>query len=104
MFDANVTDDKFVLIANANKNSKVAVKTPWGSVTERFDLKEMEMQGTVIAPLKCSVKVDKIGKYCLENGEGIYKYKGCLSIPPLFMVDDIISISKCGIKAITTNL
>ena len=52
IYNAGVTDDKFVLLANSNLKCLVAVKTPWGSVTERVELERIEMQGTVPAPFK----------------------------------------------------
>ena len=72
IFRAGVTDDKFVLLANSNLKSQVAVKTPWGSTTERITLEKLEMQGTVPAPLKASVQLDTLGKECMEwRGYGI---------------------------------
>ena len=103
IYNANIKDDKFLLLTESNKESKVAVKTSWGSVTKRVELKDLEMQGTVIAPLKCSLQVDLIGKFCLREGRGVYKYKGCLSLPPLSMIDDIISVTKCGAETIDSN-
>ena len=78
MFKAGVNDDKFVLLANSNRVSKVAVKTPWGSLTERVDIKEIEMQGTVLVPLKCSTQIDSIGKGCFETTDRLLKYKECV--------------------------
>ena len=46
LFDAGVKNDHFNLMANSNKKCQVAVKTPWGSLTERVELCEIEMQGT----------------------------------------------------------
>ena len=34
IYKAGVQDDKFILIANSNKECQVAIKTPWGSLTE----------------------------------------------------------------------
>ena len=103
MFKAGVTDDKFVLLANSNRVSKVAVKTPWGSLTERVDIKEIEMQGTVLAPLKCSTQIDSIGRDCFETNAGLFKYKGCVSIPPLSMIDDILAVAECTSDATEVN-
>ena len=103
MFKAGVTDDKFVLLANSNRVSKVAVKTPWGSLTERVDIKEIEMQGTVLAPLKCSTQIDSIGRDCFETNAGLFKYKGCVSIPPLSMIDDILAVAECNSDATEVN-
>ena len=70
-------DDKFVLMTNSNLNSKVAVRTPWGDFTKRVDIEAIEMQGTVLAPLKCSNQIDIVGKESLEANESNYKYKDC---------------------------
>ena len=66
-------------------------------------MKEIEMQGTVLAPLKCSVQIDTLGKECLKNNEGIYKYKGCTSVPPLSFIDDILGITKCSTSSVKLN-
>ena len=57
LFNARGRDDKFVLLAKSNEKCQVAVKTPWGSTTERVILEKIEMQGTVPAPLKASVRL-----------------------------------------------
>ena len=79
------------------------MKTPWGSTTERVTLENIEMQGTVPAPLKASVQLDTLGKECYENMEGIFKYKDCINIPPLIMIDDVLAISECGIESVKMN-
>ena len=103
LFQAGVDDDKFVLLANSNRKCQVAVKTPWGSITERIVLENIEMQGTVPAPLKASVQLDTLGKECLENNEGLFKYKDCVNLPPLVFVDDILAVSKCGNDSVKMN-
>ena len=52
-YSAGVTSDKFVLIANSNKKCNVGIRTPWGVTSEKLVLENIEMQGTVLAPLKC---------------------------------------------------
>ena len=103
IYRAGVTDDKFVLLANSNLKSHVAVKTPWGSITERVTLEKLEMQGTVPAPLKASVQLDTLGKECIENNEGLFKYKDCVKITPLIMIDDVLAISNCGNESVKMN-
>ena len=90
-------------MANSNQKCKVAVRTPWGSVTERVELNEIEMQGTVPAPLKCSIQMDSLGRECLESGEGLFKYKDCVNIPPLAMIDDILAVSECSVESVKLN-
>ena len=87
----------------SNKNCEVAAKTPWGGLTDRIALKDLEMQGSVLSNIKCSIQIDSIGKDCLTENKGVYKYKGCLSIPPLSMVDDIITVSLCGVDSVKVN-
>ena len=81
----------------------MAVKTPWGSLTDRVTLNELEMQGTVLSNIKCSVQIDSLGKDCIIENKGLFKYKGCTSIPPLSMVDDVVTISTCGVDSIKVN-
>ena len=68
-YDAGVKDDTFILVSNSNKSCKIAVKTPWGSVTPRVELENIKMQGGVLTPLKCSVQMDTLGGECLNSIE-----------------------------------
>ena len=61
------------------------------------------MQGTVPAPLKASVQLDTLGKECLERNEGLFKYKQCVNITPLIMIDDVLAISNCGNDSVKMN-
>ena len=106
IFDAGIKDDTFVLIANSNKSCQIAVKTPWGSTTPRVEFKDIEMQGGVLTPLKCSVQMDTLGADCLnsvENSSILYKYKDFVKIPPLELIDDILIITNCRIKSVKMN-
>ena len=104
LFNAGVQNDKFVIIANSNEKCNVAVKTPWGAKTKRTILNKIELQGTVLAGLKCSVSIDSIGKESLENTHQIlYKYKNCTSIPPLSLIDDIIAVGNCSSDSVKVN-
>ena len=106
IFDVGIKDDTFNLIANSNKSCEIAVKTPWGSLTPRIVFEHIEMQGGVLTPLKCSVQMDTLGADCLENqknSEMLYKFKSCVKIPPLEMIDDILTVTDCGIKSVKMN-
>ena len=104
LYGAGVSDDKFVTIANSNNSCDVAVKTPWGSMTKRTTLNKIEMQGTVLAGMKCSISIDTIGKEYIDNTHDIsFKYKNCVTIPPLSFVDDIITINACSSDSIKTK-
>ena len=104
LYNAGVNNDNFITIAKSNENCNVAVKTPWGSKTNRTNLSNIEMQGTVLAGLKCSVTIDTIGKETLDNTHKVlYKYKKCTSIPPLSFVDDILTVSECSTDSVKMN-
>ena len=49
--------------------------------------------------MKCTAQMDNLGKKAYENNDDlIYLYKNEVKTPPLMMVDDCLSISKCGNK------
>ena len=97
-----ITNDKFALISLLNKKCNVKVKTPVGD-TNRFELKQIEMQGTVNAPLKCAVQIDTLGRYCYTYSTGLYFYKNACAIPPLGMIDDIAGIARCNGDSVVLN-
>ena len=61
------------------------------------------MQGTVWAGLMCTCSMDKLGKLAYSDTALLYKYKDKVEVPPLQMVDDVITASKCGNQVISTN-
>ena len=61
------------------------------------------MQGSVWGPLCCTATMDKIGQKAYKSGAPLYTYKGMISIPPLGMVDDELTIAECGPNATLTN-
>ena len=101
-YDVGVDNDKFALISLMNKKCSVKVKTPVGD-TKRFEMEQIEMQGTVSAPLKCAVTIETLGKYCYTYGTGLYFYRNVCAVPPLSMIDDIAGIAKCNEDSIILN-
>ena len=79
MYDAGIIDDKFSIISLLNQKCKVSVKTPVGE-TEAFELDNIEMQGTVTAPLKCTVQLETLGKDCYRTSKGLYWYRGMCTV------------------------
>ena len=61
------------------------------------------MQGTKLSSIKCAVQIDTLGKECYLYNEGMFLYKECVYVPPLGMIDDVASFSKCGADALKTN-
>ena len=50
-----------------------------------------------------SNKLAKLAKLAYENEELLYKYKGKVPVPPLQMVDDILTVQKCGVASSAIN-
>ena len=95
-------DDKLNILAQGNKSALVAIKTSKG-ITERTSIPNVIMQGTVNSGLLCTCTTDKLAKMVYSDNSLIYKYKGVADVPPLEMVDDILTISKCSITSIAMN-
>ena len=53
-----------------------------------------------VPTVQCSVQMDQMGKECLATGLNLYKYKSCLDIPILAMIDDVAAASKCGVDSL----
>ena len=99
VYKGGIQDDKFSLLYNVNTRVNVSVKTPVGK-TQRGIITNAIIQGDVFGPMLCGKQVDEIGKECIDERKYTYKYKGEVDIPPLSMLDDLISISECGHKDI----
>ena len=61
------------------------------------------LKGMFFGPMLCGKQIDEIGKECLESSKYTYKYKGDVEIPPMIMLDDLISISECGHQTAMVN-
>ena len=102
MYEAGLQNDQLNLLYNSNLNARIVVKTSSGE-TERFPISQIVMQGTVWAGLMCTNSMDKLCKQIYENDDLLFKYRGVVSVPPLEMVDDIVTVSKCGEKSTKLN-
>ena len=61
------------------------------------------MQGTVWAGMLCTSTMDKLGKLLYDNPAMAYKYREKVVMPPLEMVHEVLTISKCGATSIAMN-
>ena len=61
------------------------------------------MQGIVWGGLMCTNKMDDLPKAVMKEEEIMYKYKGKVSVSPLEMIDDIITVAECGNKSVKLN-
>ena len=61
------------------------------------------MQGTVWGSLFCTATIDKLSQQAYADKTLLYKNKGEVSVPPLGMVDDVLTIQKCGSTSSAIN-
>jgi hypothetical protein len=101
-FDLGFQNDKLPLVYLANENASIAIKTSSGT-TERSTISNVIMQGTVWAGLLCTSTMDKLGKHIYNNPHMAYKYRGKIVVPPLKMVDNVLTVAKCGAASVTMN-
>ena len=94
LYELGLRNDILNLIYLENRQASISVKSAHGD-TERSNIKDTILQGTVWGPVQCFAHLDEIGKLAYYNEHILYKYKG-VTIPPLQQVDDILTISKCG--------
>ena len=102
IYELGFQNDKLPLLYLENETAKVAIKTSAGT-TERVTIRNNIMQGTVWAGLMCTATMDKLGKQVYKTPHLLYKYKGTVDVPPLEMVDDILTLSKCGATSLAMN-
>ena len=102
LFESGLKNDKLCLLYYSNKTARIAIKTSNG-ISERFTISDTVMQGTEWAGLKCTCTMDKLGKQAYSDPNLLYKYINEVEVPPLEMVDDVITASKCGNQAVITN-
>ena len=102
LYDAGLDNDKLVLLQKLNQHANIAIKTTSGT-TERFMIEDTVMQGTVWAGLMCTSTMDQLCKLIQQHEHLLYKYRGKINVPPLQMVDDVITAAKCGSTSSALN-
>ena len=95
-------DDKLALVYEANKTNLVAVKTTVG-LTDRVNIPNIVTQGGTFGPIECANSIDKVGQKCYSRGEHLFVYKRSVRVLPLSMVDDLLTISRCGNASLALN-
>ena len=65
-------------------------------LTERVIIQNIVTQGGTFGPIECANSIDKLGQKCHNRGEHLFVYKKMVRVLPLSMVDDILTLSKCG--------
>ena len=68
-------------------------------MTKRISIPNIIMQGTVWGSLFCTATIDKLSQQAYTDKTLVYNYKGKVGVPPLGMVDDVLTIKKCPHRA-----
>ena len=104
LYDAGLQNDMLNILYIENKNIQIAVKVN-DKLSERINVKNVELQGSVWAPLKCTSTMDTLNKIVMGDKTLQYNYKGDNSIPigVRGMVDDTLGVANCGNDSIKLN-
>ena len=102
LYDSGLQNDKLAVLFAINKNAQVAIKTSHG-MTKRVNIPNIIMQGTVWGSMFCTTTIDQLSRKSYTEESLLYKYKGEVSVPPLGMVDDVLTIQKCGATSMAIN-
>ena len=94
LYHSGIESRNLNLLYEGNKATDMCVETSIGK-SERARLNNVVMQGSVTGGTLCS---NQLSKLCNESySEGIvYMYRDKIPIPPLAMVDDVVSVSLCN--------
>ena len=111
-YDHGADDDLLFLLNELNRNIVISVNTFYGS-TEKVTIPKLVAQGDLMAPLMAAVQVDSVSRRLQEEDrereeEGretlLYRYKGCVPIPSLGLMDDSAIITEVGYKSEIVNI
>ena len=102
LYENGLTNDKLCMIYYSNINASIAIKSSSG-MSERFTIHNKVMQGTIWSGLRCTCTIDSMSNISNTDHSLLYKYKNTVNVPPLQMVDDVITASKCGNQVVKTN-
>ena len=104
LYATGLTNNNLNLLYLENKQAKVAIKIN-NTLTKRFLVQDVELQGSVWESLKCITSMDRLNKIILPQDSLTYYYKGDpnIKLGVQGMVDDNLAIAKCGIISLQKN-
>ena len=102
LYEVNMTNDNLSLLYKENQNNSIAIKSPYG-ISNRFIIEDVIMQGTVFAPLQATTSMSQLGSLAYKRGKPLLTYKETVQIPAMGMIDDIATVTKCGMQTVLSN-
>ena len=82
LYEANLNNDKLVLLYAENQKNSISVKTPYGK-TQKFSIENTIIFGS----LKCTTSMNQLGANAYKTGTPLLTYKETVKIPSLGMID-----------------
>ena len=74
LYEYGLDNDQLVLIFEETQNAKIAMKTSMG-LTDRIDIEDLIMQGTVFGSIICTSVMDKLAKIFYQDKKLLYNTK-----------------------------
>ena len=102
LYENGLKNDKLVILHEETLNAKIAIKTAFG-ISERIDIQNIIMQGSVFGSLICTAVIDKLAKIFYSDQDLLYKYNDEVEVPILGMVDDVVSVNECSTRSVKSN-
>ena len=103
LYDSGVVSRNLNLLYEGNGVTRMCIDTNFGQ-SERVELHNLVMQGSVPGGLFCSNQLSKLCNKLYDEGE-VYMYRGQVPIPPLAMVDDVVAVNECNsTEALSLNI
>ena len=103
IYTSGVQNRHLNLLYSGNKRTSMCIDTNFGR-SDREELYNVVMQGSVTGGILCSNQISKFCNRLYAEGDAYVMYLDKIPIPPLAMVDDIVSITKCcNTEAIEMN-
>ena len=90
-YEFGLQNNKLAILFEINKNAQIAIKTSHGN-TKRVNIPNFIRQGTMWGSMFCTSTVDKLSQKAYAEEAMLYKYKGEISVPPLRMVDNVLTV------------
>ena len=82
LYKAGLNNDKLKILLSENQNALIALKSAHG-VSDRFNVKNQIMQGTIFGGLYCTAQMNILGQISYED-PNIYKLEIWVAMLPNF--------------------
>ena len=89
LYECGLNNDKLGILYEETKHANIAIKTAMG-ITERVDIENLIMQGTVFGSIICTSVIEKLAKIFYQDKNLLYKYKGVVEVPIQMKISKLV--------------